>query len=1081
MLITRLSLRNPLLVAVVALTLICFGLYAYFTLGISEIPNVTFPGVQIMTTDSGADPDTVETQITKPIEDAVASLPNVDTITSSSSEGVSSISVQFTTAANAQLVPVDVERVVNAVRNQFPTGTDAPTIQRFDTSAFPIIIIALSGPQSANQLQSLATDRLQRSFEGIPGVQSVQVGGGAAREIHVKVDVDKLRAYGLGFNQVQQALQSEQLESPAGQLTSADKNLNVRLTALVTQPDQLKQIIVANTATGPVYLKDIAIVEDGFKTTQSIIRVNGTPAVGITITKLANGNAIQISQAVRQQMARLQPTLPAGAKMDIYFDTANYTQQSFSTIRKTLVEAVLFTGIILLLFLHTWRSTLIVLVAIPTSLLTAVGVMLLMGMDLNLFSMLALTLAVGILVDDSIVVLENIYRHLKLREPPLLATINGRSEIGFAALTITMVDVVVYLPMALIPGVAGQFLAPFALVIAAATLTSLVVSFTLTPLLASRFLSQSHALSHGSGPLTRFGRWWDRGFDRLANGYRHLLQAVLTGKLVRIGSRRRIAARWGVVVIGIASIVASLLFVASGRIGIDIFPSGDQSEVDVSLNMPPATSLDRTGAVAMQMDAKLRTYPEVREVFTQINSGSADFTVALVPPSQRTRSSDALSQAIRREVDPHLPGTRIDTSLPTAFGFGFGGGAAQPIQVTLRGPDPVVLNRLVDQVEAAIRAVPGSASVNSSNDVTQPEALFTVDRSKAADAGVTAQMAASALQTAINGSVVGEFRQAGQQNVDIRLMSNDAFRAAPDQLATLPLLSNGGSIVALGQIGTVTSGAAPINIRHYNRARSVSVNASASGRPVGTVQTDVQAAMAKIPLPAGYNLEYGGQASTGISAFADIFKALGVGIVLIYLLMTLLFGSLTLPLAVLMSLPLALFGALGAMALTATPFTVFSMLGFFLLLGLVGKNAILLVDYTDTLRKRGLRRTEALVEAGPTRLRPIVMTTASVMAALAPVALGLEPGSELLKAAAIVLIGGLLTSTLLTLLFVPSMYTIFDDVQELVLRLVHRVAAPRELEPSEVALLHSPNGATANGLSKADHTPTAPPVSVGND
>lgn len=1078
--ITRFALRNPLLVGVLAIALLCFGLYAYFTLGVSEIPNLSFPGVLIVTADSGADPGTVETQITKPIEDAVAALPNIDTMTSVSSEGQSTITVQFTTAANAQLVPVDVERVVNAVRGQLPTEAGVPSIQTYDSSAFPVIIVALYGPQSANQLQALATDRFQRAFQAVPGVQSVAVEGGSAREIQVKVDLHKLQAYGLSMTQVQQALQSEQLQMPGGQVTAGDQNMNIIFNALVTTPAQLNQLIVASTPTGPVLLKDIATVVDGYKQTQDITRVDGTPAVGLVVTKLNDANAIQVSQGVRKTLAQLTPSLPVGAHMGIFFDSANYTQQSFNTVRKTLIEAVFSTGIILLLFLHTWRSTLIVLVAIPTSLLTAVAAMLLLGMNLNLFSMLALTLSVGILVDDSIVVLENIYRHLRLHEPPFLAALNGRSEIGFAAITITMVDVVVYVPMALIPGIVGQILAPFALVIAAATLTSLAVSFTLTPLLASRFLSTAHAESQGGGPLTKFGRRWDRGFERLATGYRRLLLATLTGSFVRFPFVRRgmlavsggrfgnrlpvsLGRRWAVVAVGLLSIVVSVLFVASGRIGFDIFPSGDQSEVDISLTMPPASSLAYTNTVVQQLEAKLKTYPQVTESFVNFSGNSASFTVLMVPPDQRRFSSAQFADTLRRDLDPHLPGVRLDTSLPTAFGFGGGtGGGGQPIQVTIRGADPAVLKQLIGQVETAIKAVPGAVSVNSSDDIVAPQMVFTINRQEAADLGVTAQSAATALQMAVNGSVVGEFRQAGQQNVDIRLMANDAYRHSPQALATLPVLSSSGQLIQLGQIGTVTQGSAPLSIRHYNRDRSVSVNASVAGRPVGSVQADVQTALNKIPLLPGYTITYGGTGSSNLQAFSDIFKALGVGLALIYLLMVLLFRSVTLPLAVLVSLPLALFGALGAMALTNTPFTLFSLLGFFLLLGLVGKNAILLVDFTDTLRKRGYTRTAALVEAGPTRLRPIVMTTCSVMVALAPVALGLEAGSELLKAAGIVLIGGLLTSTLLTLLFVPAMYTIFDDMQELVLGLFRHFVTPRQLEPAELAIagrLPMPDGA----------------------
>jgi len=1054
--ITQFSLRNPLVVTVITIAIACFGLYAYLTMGVGVTPNISFPSVAITTTEAGADSATVETQITKPIEDAAATLSNVDSIISTSSEGRSTVVVQFTTAANTNLVSVDVERVVNAVRSRLPADADSPSINKFETSAFPVITVAASGPQSLDQLQRIASDRIERAFEAVPGVQSVSISGGRQREIQVKVDLSKLQAYGIGLLSVQQALQSEQIQVPAGLITAAGKDTNVRINALVSQPSQLSDLIVTNTPKGPIYLRDVATVEDGIKTGQIINRVNGVPAVTITATKTANANTLAVSRGVRQVITELGPSLPQGMKLDVVTDAATYTQQSFDTVRKTLLEAIFLTGLILLIFLHTWRSTLIVLVAIPTSVLTTMALMPLAGMNLNLFSMLALTLSVGILVDDSIVVLENVYRHLGLGQPPVLAAITGRSEIGLAALTITMVDVVVYLPIALIAGVAGDFFRPFALVIAFATLTSLLVSFTLTPMLASRFLNRAEAAKQGRGLMLAFGRVWDRGFDRLNSGYRIVINFVLRRKLLGIGMR------WFVVLFGLATFAFGISLFVTGRIGIDIFPSGDQNEVDITLTMPPATALTTTDAVVKDIESKLRSVPEVRVVFT--NSGTANggfgisggdtsrITVLLVPGTQRTRSATQLADEFRQQVDPHVIGSRFGVSLANVFGFGGFGG--QPIQVAVRGPHADVLNALVDQITATIKLVPGAVEVNNANEKVQPEYVVQVDRRRAADMGVTAQAAANTLRIAINGSVAAKYRQPGQDDIDIRVTTTDAFRARPDNLDDLPLVSSSGSMVRLGQIGTISRGSAPTQITHFNRERSVTINASASGATVGTVQQALQARLAAITLPPGYSITYAGQAAMGGSAFGDVFRALGIAIVMMYLLMVLLFGSLTLPLAVLMSLPLAVVGALGAMALTQTPFTLFSLLGFAVLVGLVGKNAILLVDYTDTLRKRGFNRTEALLEAGPTRLRPIVMTTTSIFAGLAPVGLGLEAGSELLRAAAIVLIGGLLTSTLLTLIFVPAMYTIFDDIESFVVRMVQRIARPRPMEPEEDAILH---------------------------
>ena len=1065
--LTLFSLRNPLLVGVLTLSLVCFGLYSYLAMGVGIFPNISFPGVTIITSVPGADPGTVETQVTKPIEDAIFALPNIQQMVSTSAEGVSLVQVQFTSAANATLIPVDAERVVNAARSKLPPEAEAPAITRFETSAFPVITIGLSGPQSVDRLQQVAEDIVQKRFELIDGVGSVQLLGGPTREIQVKVDLSKLQGRGLGLNSIQQALQSEHVEFPAGVLAAGTADVNVRLGGLVREPSQLGEIIVAQRATGPIFLKDVATVVDASKRVETINRVNGVPAVTLTVTKLASANTLEVSRLIREAMAELEPSLPPRMEMYVVSDAATYTQQSFNTIRKTLAEAVLFTGLILLLFLHTWRSTLIVLIAIPTSIFTTFGLMGLLGLNLNLISMLALTLSVGILVDDSIVVLENIYRHLGLGEMPVLAALNGRNEIGLAAITITMVDVVVYLPISLITDLSGEFVRPFALVITSATLTSLLVSFTLTPLLGSRYLRLEHALKQGNGLLDRFGRRWDAGFDRVSRGYQRLLTRVLSGHILRI-----VAMRWVVILIGFGSFVFGIALLSTGRIGFDLFPSGDQSEIDVTLIMPPATSIETTDAVVKQLEARLRGYPEVSLVYSNTGGANQAFFgatsgdtsrifVLLVPHAERHRTSAEIADDFRQHLASDIPNATLRIALPNPFGFG--GFGQQAIQVAVRGPNPEVLNPLVDQVTATVKAVPGAVDVNNDNEKVQREYLVTVDRPRAADLGISAQQAASALRTAVSGTVVSKYRRPGQNDVDIRLIADDAFRARPENLMSLPLLTSKESIVLLGQLGQVTTGTAPTQIRHVDRERSVIVNASAGDRLVGDIQREIEAEVANIPRPSGYSVTYGGQAQQGGQSFGFIFRAMAAGLVLMYLLMVMLFRSLTLPLSVLMSLPLAVVGSLGAMALTITPFTLFALLGFTLLMGLVGKNAILLVDYTVTLRKRGRTRTEALVEAGPTRLRPIIMTTMSVVVALAPLALGIEEGSELLKSAAVVLIGGLITSTLLTLVFIPAMYTIFDDLEGAVKRLIGVFSKPRAFDPEELAILHPDVAVGADG------------------
>jgi HAE1 family hydrophobic/amphiphilic exporter-1 len=627
--VTEFSLRNPLFAGLIATVLALFGIFAYLTLSISIVPNITQPAAIVTTRDPGADPASVETQVTRPIEDALASLQNIKSLTSTSSQSLSVVTVNFTSNVNTDLITVDVERAVNSVRGTLPTAASQPAVAKLDTnSALPILKVVLYGPQPLDQIETVAEDQVQRAFHSVDGVGSVGLSGGPTREIWVQVNFTALQSFELGLNTVQQALESNQLSQPAGSLVETGGDVNVRLNSLASDPQQLGNIIVAEipgtrqTTASPIHLRDIATISDTHAPTTSIDRYNGAPAVTLSITKLADANTIAVSKGVQKQIAALQPLLPSGMRLEVVTDLATYTQQSFNTIQRTLMEAVLLTGLILLVFLHTWRSTLIVLVAIPTSVLTTFGLMDLLGLNLNLFSMLALTLSIGILVDDSIVVIENISRHLAQGEPPILAAITGRSEIGLAAITITLVDVVVYVPIALISGIGGQILRPFALVIAAATLTSLLVSFTLTPLLASRYLTLVDAMERSNGLRHTFGRWWDAGFLRLEHTYQALLRLTLTQRIFGVGIR------WLVILIGFASLVAGLALLRTGRVGVDVFPSGDQSEIDITLTMPPATDISTTDGAVQQLDSVLRTYPEVRHVYAHTGSGGGPAALA---------------------------------------------------------------------------------------------------------------------------------------------------------------------------------------------------------------------------------------------------------------------------------------------------------------------------------------------------------------------------------------------------------------------------------------------------------------------
>src|SRR5579859_6845381 len=1054
---TQFSLRNPLVVAGVAVALCLFGLFAYTSLGVAITPNVNVPQAIVTTTYPGADPATVEANVTRPIEDAIAALPNIDTngLISTSSFGVSVVSVQFTSAANADLVAVDVQRVVNGVRANLPADADTPSVSKVDFNAQGVATMVLSGPQ-LTQLQDLAANSLQQQFNALPGVGTTAIRSGITHEVHVTVDQNALRARDLSINSVVNALQSEQLEVPAGTITQGTTDLSVYFDSLAASVASLGDIVVTQTASGPVYLRDVAAVQDTFKTRTSIVRVNGQEGISLVIVKLADANTISVVDAVKHKIDELNTQLPQGAHLSLVVDDSTYTSKSFITVRNALIEAVLATGLILLLFLHTWRSTLIVLVSIPVSVLSTLALMAVLHYNLNLLTMVALVVSVGILVDDSIVVLENIARHLALGKSPVQAAVDGRSEIGLAAITITLVDVVVYVPMAVMTtGLPAQFLQPFAVVITAATLSSLVVSFTLTPMLARFFLRETEQ-TRGSSPLARFGRAWDRGFLLLERSYERLLRVSLPR-------------RWVVIGVGLVSFAAGIALLAFGVIGLDFFPSGDQSELDLTLTMPASTTLDATNAVTQRMELELRQYPEVRGLFSIVGQANvpgaagalsgtnqAQMTVLLVPRAERQRSSADLAEDVRQRFEGHFPGAKIRVGMPNAFGFGGFGGA--PIQVQVQGSDPAVVDRLATQLEQQIATVPGAVGLENSNDNLQTQLRAKIDWTQAADLGVSARDAGTALRSALDGftSNANQFRQTGQTSIPIRVLTADPTQTTAADIQRLPVSGSRG-VVQLGQFTTFEQARIPTSIEHVNRLRSVTIGVSAGqGHLVGDLQNGVQAAVASVQLPAGYGVTYAGQGQQGGSAFGDLARAMGMAVLLMYMLMMMLFGSLTLPLAVLMSLPLAMVGALGAMAVAHSAFTLFSMLGVAVLLGLVGKNAILLVDRTDRLRRSGMDRRSALLAAGPSRLRPIIMTTFSVMAALLPIATGLEEGSELLQSVALVLIGGLVTSTLLTLVFVPAMYTIFDDIQQFVVGLIRsgprqwRRAGSRRLVPVAV-------------------------------
>ena len=1044
--LTSIAIRRPLFILMATGALLLLGLVAWAKLGVDLFPALDLPVVTVTTPYPGAGPDAVDTLVTRPIEDAVAGLNDVDYIQSTSAEGVSIVTVFFTEKA-AKDSAVDVERAVAAIRGQLPAVVKDSAVAKYDPNALPVMELAVRArrnpadaaeqEQILGRLQQLAEDKIKKRLDATSGVGQVTLTGGLVRTIEVRVDQQKLEARGLSLLQVNQALAADNLNAPAGTLSQRGKDWNVRLDNRAQTPAELGEFLVATTPGGPVHLRDVATVVDTFKKLDTIQRSNSQLALGITLAKQASANTVATVDAVRKTLAQLEQELPGDVTVDIARDESVFTRQSIADVQHELSQAVLLTGLVLLLFLHTFRSTLIVLLAIPTSLIATLGVMYFLGFSLNMMSLMGLTLTVGILVDDSIVVLENIFRHLQLGEPPREAALNGRNEIGFAAIAITLVDVVVFTPIAFMSGTVGQFFRQFGLVIATATLFSLFVSFTLTPLLASRWYrvgqhGEADLTAPTRNPLVRLGRAWDAGYQRLARAYGRLLRVAIAPGW-----------RWAVIGAGVGSFALGITLVTTGVLSTEYLPEADNAELQVTIELPAGTSLEVTEAAARTVEQRILAWPETEEVLTSVGiatdgtletveARSARLHVGLTDKRARTRTPVQLAAEARR-LGGDIPGAVVKATPMGVFGP-----SASRVQVRIQGDDQQVLGALSAQVTDIVRGTPGTTDVGDGGAAGQPELVVQVDRARASDLGLSPAQVAGVLRTALAGSTVGTFRPQGSKGWDIDVILTPEQRRRADQIAEIPVVTPTGVTIKLGQVARVSTRTGPTHIDRRDRQRLVTVSAAVEGRPTGDVSREIQLGLDRLRVPAGYTVDQGGAAQQQSESFGQITQALGLSVLLMYMLMVALFESLLYPLIIMLSLPLAVVGAFGLLALTGNTLNMMSMIGMVLLTGLVGKNGILLVEYTNTLRRRGLGRTAALLEAGPTRLRPILMTTSALVLAMAPLAMKLGEGSEWRAPMAVAVIGGLLTSTLLTLVLIPAVYTVADDAGHGLRRLLAR-------------------------------------------
>jgi HAE1 family hydrophobic/amphiphilic exporter-1 len=1056
----------------IILGLVVLGYRSLTELQVDRYPAVDFPFVSVITVFPGAGPEDVEDLVVVPIEDAVAGIPGIDQLASISQEGVGVVVIAFEEGVDGNQAAIEVERQVATVGGQLPTEAFDPSIIKADINAIPIMEIILSGPQGQDALSAVARDDIKPRLQTIRGVAAVSISGGREGEIQVEADPAKLAAYGIPLEVVQQALVLNNLTFPAGSIEEGRQRTSVRSVGEFTSLEEIENVVVAGGPSpfgnggrsmpgqdnsGLVLLRDVATVEEGFEDQSQVLRFNGEDAVNISVIKSSDANAVEMADSVHKMLEELRQELPAGAEMTIVADDSEFTRESVAAVQEDLILAVLVTGLVMLVFLHTIRSTFIVLLAIPTSLISTFLVMWVLGFSLNVLTLLALTLTIGILVDDSVVVLENIERHLKMKKKPKQAALDGRAQIGLAAITITLVDVAIYVPVAFTSGIIGQFFRSYGITIATAVLFSLFVSFTLTPMLASLWMkdeSQPESKPRGLRKFFGFLLWpvekiwsgfialWEWGFGLLTSLYAATIRFVLRNFLTQSLA----------VLVAAVAVALGVFMVISGVVGTEAFPQEDDAKFTVNIEMPAGTNLAATDQAAREAERIiLEEVPETISVLTRVGSGGSGFEsffggggtantatilVQVVDKNERERTTTEIVDAVRPEIKK-IPESNVSLALSSIFS----GGAAGAVEFQIFGEDPDALIDLANEVEAVMRTVPGTVDVLNTDAAQAPEARLIVDRDRALDQGLSPAQVAGTLRSALSGADVGTYKQAGATDVDIVLSANERARSDLNQLLEVPMGYRNGQPVKLGQVASIERDLAPAVINRTDRQRTLSVTSGVSGRASGDVTNEAEAAIqANVEFPEGYGFQLSGQSEGEREIFADLTAALGLGILLVYMLLVALFQSWLHPLAIMFSLPVALVGAFGGLWLFGHTLNMMSMLGIILLAGIVTKNAILLVDFTNELRrKEGYNRKDALVEAGRLRLRPILMTTAAIVFAMLPILLGRGAGAESRAPLAAVIIGGNITSTLLTLILVPVVYNFFDGGSGLVSRTVRRI------------------------------------------
>ena len=1013
--LTRIAVDNPVFATMMMVAFLVMGAFSYRQLGVDQFPNVDFPIVIVSTSYPGASPETVETEISRKVEEAVNSIAGLKNLTSRSYEGQSVVIAEFELSVPSAQATQDVREKVQQVRASFRDEVKEPLIQRFNPDDVPIVSVAIrSDIRSPRDLTTIADKIVVKRLENVRGVGKVSIVGGVKRQINIQLKPERLQALRIGVNEVLKAIRDENQNFPAGNVTRGNDDKVIEIDGRIVDPKRFAELIVARRGNAPVYLGEVADIVDGEQELDSVALLDGKPSLAIDIVKAQGTNTIEIADGVRRTVAELMKSgLPSDVRLDIVRDTSRGIRNSVNNVQRTLIEGGLLTIAIVFLFLHSWRSTVITGLALPVAVLGSFTVLAMFGFTLNVLTLMALSLAIGILIDDAIVVRENITRHLAMGKSHRQAALDGTNEIGLAVLATTFTIVAVFLPVAFMGGIIGRFFFQFGIMVSAAVLISLFVSFTLDPMLSSVWYDPQ---AHGNG---RFARTLEALQDKLAAGYRRLLGWALAWRKTTL-------------------LLALLAFVGSFGlvrfIGVEFVPQADLGEQVISIETPTGSSLEYTTAKLRQVNAAVREFPEIAYTYGSVNTGyvlgknQASLYLRYKELSQRKRSPDQMAQPIRDRL-ASIPGIVFSVNIPG----GPGGGVQKLIQLSLQGQDMATLDRLSRQVMDIIAAIPGAVDIDRNLKAARPILSVKVKRDAASDLGVGSALVAQTLRPLFAGDETSLWKAPDGENYTVMVRLTGGDRASRDDLERIWLATGIDStgaprMVQLSQIASIDTSVGASQINRRDLQREVQITANVSGRSSGDVSRDLQLAVAKLDLPPGYRFVFTGSTRDMAESTAYAGQALLLAVILIYLILASQFGSFLQPLAIMLSLPLSLIGVFLGLLAAGTTLNIFSAIGFIMLMGLVTKNAILLVDFTNQARARGATMHDALIEAGTIRLRPILMTTLAMIFGMIPLALGIGEGAQQRAPMAHAVIGGLISSTLLTLVVVPVALVYIDRV-----------------------------------------------------